>query len=68
MVKFVRGDLFAGDMEAIVNTVNRVGVMGRGIALQFKKYYPDNFKAYKTACKRKEVITGKCSYLKLIAL
>jgi O-acetyl-ADP-ribose deacetylase (regulator of RNase III) len=59
MIRFVTGDLFDSTAEAIVNTVNCVGVMGRGIALQFKKRYPDNFRAYELACKRSEVIPGK---------
>lgn len=59
MITYKTGDLFTEDCEAIVNTVNCVGVMGRGIALQFKKTYPDNFKAYAAACKRKEVAPGR---------
>jgi len=59
MLKFVSGDLFDSEAEAIVNAVNCVGVMGRGIALQFKRQYPGNFKAYETACKRGEVVPGK---------
>ena len=59
MVKIERGDLLSADTEAIVNTVNCVGVMGKGIALQFKKAYPDNFKAYEKACKSGQVTTGK---------
>ena len=59
MIKFVTGNIFNSDVEAIVNTVNCVGVMGRGIALQFKKHYPDNFNAYVLACKRNEVVPGK---------
>jgi O-acetyl-ADP-ribose deacetylase (regulator of RNase III) len=46
MIEFKTGDIFSIDTQAIVNTVNCVGVMGRGIALQFKKKYPDNFRAY----------------------
>ena len=53
------GDIFTEDVEAIVNTVNCVGVMGRGIALQFKKQFPENFKAYEAACKQKKVVPGK---------
>ncbi|EKU51418.1 macro domain protein [Acinetobacter sp. WC-323] len=54
------GDLLsASDVDAIVNTVNCVGVMGKGIALQFKKKWPGNFKAYSEACKNKEVVIGK---------
>ena len=59
MIRFVTGNLFNSNAEAVVNTVNCVGVMGRGIALQFKNKYPDNFKAYELACKRGEVIPGK---------
>jgi len=58
MMKFVNGNLFDSSAEALVNTVNCVGVMGRGIALQFKKQFPDNFKAYEAACKRGEVVPG----------
>ena len=59
MIRFVTGNLFDSDTEALVNTVNCVGVMGRGVALQFKKLYPDNFRAYELACKRNEVVPGK---------
>ena len=53
------GDLLKERPEAIVNTVNCVGVMGKGIALQFKQRWPQNFKAYEAACKHKEVKPGK---------
>ena len=53
-VRFVQGDLLISDAEAIVNAVNCVGVMGRGLALQFKRTFPANFKAYAAACKRGE--------------
>lgn len=59
MIIYTQGDLLASDAEAIVNTVNCVGVMGRGIALQFKKQFPDNYAYYETACKNNEVIPGK---------
>lgn len=59
MIRYKTGDIFKEDVEAIVNTVNCVGVMGRGIALQYKKIFPDNFRAYAAACKRKEVQPGK---------
>ena len=59
MIEFKTGDIFAAETEAIVNTVNCVGVMGRGIALQFKKRFPDNFKEYAIACKQEEVLPGK---------
>ncbi|WP_158044050.1 type II toxin-antitoxin system antitoxin DNA ADP-ribosyl glycohydrolase DarG [Skermanella pratensis] len=59
MIEFRTGDILAADAEAIVNTVNCVGVMGRGIALQFKNAFPENFKAYEAACAREEVQPGK---------
>lgn len=58
MFEYKTGDILAEDAEALINTVNCVGVMGRGIALQFKNAFPDNFKAYATACKREEVRPG----------
>ncbi len=59
MIEYKSGDIFADDAEAIVNSVNCVGVMERGIALQFKNRFPDNFSAYAAACKRGEVVPGK---------
>ena len=59
MIEYTTGDLLKSDADALVNTVNCVGVMGRGVALQFKKAFPDNFKAYKAACDREEVQPGK---------
>jgi len=59
MIEFKSGDLFNEDVEALVNTVNCVGVMGRGIALQFKKAFPDNFKVYAAACRQNEVQPGR---------
>ena len=59
MLEYKRGDIFTEDVEALVNSVNCVGVMGRGIALQFKNMFPENFKAYEDACKRKEVQPGR---------
>jgi O-acetyl-ADP-ribose deacetylase (regulator of RNase III) len=53
------GDLLKTPAEALVNTVNTVGIMGKGIALQFKLAYPDNYAAYEAACKREEVQIGK---------
>lgn len=58
MIEFKRGNIIAEDAEALVNTVNCVGVMGRGIALQFKKAFPANFKAYEAACQRSDVQPG----------
>jgi O-acetyl-ADP-ribose deacetylase (regulator of RNase III) len=58
-IKLTTGDLLEQRVDAIVNTVNTVGVMGRGIALQFKRKWPANAKAYEAACKRNEVVPGK---------
>ena len=59
MIEFKKGDLLTADVEALVNTVNCVGIMGRGVALQFKERFPANFKAYETACRREEVQPGR---------
>ena len=59
MVKLATGNLLDADVEALVNTVNTVGVMGKGIALQFRQAFPKNYEAYRAACKRGEVKTGK---------
>ena len=59
MIKYTTGDLLQADVEAIVNTVNCVGVMGKGIALQFKQAFPENFLAYAKACKKHEVKLGE---------
>ena len=59
MIEHKVGDLFKEDAEALVNSVNCVGVMGRGIALQFKNVFPENFRAYAAACEREEVQPGR---------
>src|ERR1035441_2815787 len=59
MIEFRSGDILKDESEALVNTVNCVGIMGRGIALQFKDAYPDNFKSYAAACKVGEVKPGR---------
>lgn len=59
MIEYKTGDILAEDAEALVNTVNCVGIMGRGIALQFKNAFPENFEAYAEACKRDEVQPGR---------
>lgn len=58
MIEYTSGDILNCDADALVNTVNCVGVMGRGIALQFKNAYPENFKAYAAACKQQAVRPG----------
>lgn len=59
MIEFKTGDILLADAEALVNTVNCVGIMGRGLALQFKAAFPENFKAYVAACTREEVEPGR---------
>jgi O-acetyl-ADP-ribose deacetylase (regulator of RNase III) len=59
MIKTARGNLLQADAEALVNTVNCVGYMGKGIALQFKQAFPANFKAYQAACRAGSVVPGK---------
>lgn len=59
MIEYKKGNLLESEAKALVNTVNCVGVMGKGIALQFKQAYPDNFKEYEKACKNKLVMPGK---------
>ena len=59
MLKTVRGNLLESDVEALVNTVNTVGVMGKGIALQFKRSFPENFVAYERACKAGKLQPGR---------
>lgn len=59
MIRFTEGNLLDADVEAVVNTVNTVGVMGKGIALMFKERFPKNYEAYAAACKAGEVRIGK---------
>jgi len=59
MIKHTQGNLFDSDAEAVMNTVNTVGVMGKGIALRFKRAFPENFRAYERACKQGEVKLGR---------
>ena len=59
MLEFKHGNLLKEKTDAIVNTVNCVGVMGKGIALQFKQAFPDNFKQYKKACDTGKVKPGE---------
>jgi O-acetyl-ADP-ribose deacetylase (regulator of RNase III) len=59
MMRFLQGNLLDAPTEALVNTVNTVGVMGKGIALMFKEAFPDNFRSYDEAVKQKEVRIGR---------
>lgn len=59
MIELVHGNLLEADVEALVNTVNTEGVMGKGVALQFKKAFPEMFEAYREACRRGEIEPGR---------
>jgi O-acetyl-ADP-ribose deacetylase (regulator of RNase III) len=59
MISFLQGNLLESQAEALVNSVNTVGVMGKGIALMFKEAFPENFHDYEEACKRQEVRVGR---------
>jgi len=59
MIEYKTGNILTEETEALVNTVNCVGIMGRGIALQFKNIFPENFKFYADACKQNEVKPGR---------
>ncbi len=59
MITFIQGNLLEAKAEALVNTVNTVGVMGKGIALMFKERFDQNYRLYAAACKAKQVQTGR---------
>lgn len=59
MIRYTTGNVLDAEAQALVNTVNCVGVMGRGIALQFKSAFPGNFKAYAAACAQQAVQPGR---------
>ncbi|PKW20529.1 type II toxin-antitoxin system antitoxin DNA ADP-ribosyl glycohydrolase DarG [Flavobacterium lindanitolerans] len=59
MIQYITGNILDSSAEALINTVNTDGVMGKGIALQFKKAFPNNFKAYAKACKENKVDIGR---------
>lgn len=59
MITYTQGNLLNAEADALVNTVNTVGVMGKGIALMFKEAFPDNLKAYEAACRAHEVEVGQ---------
>ena len=59
MITLTKGNILKADVEALVNTVNCVGIMGKGIALQFKQAFRDNFQAYANACRKGEVKPGQ---------
>jgi O-acetyl-ADP-ribose deacetylase (regulator of RNase III) len=68
MIRFLEGNLLDAPTEAVVNTVNTVGVMGKGIALMFKEAFPENFRAYEEACERHEVHIGRMFVTENLAL
>lgn len=59
MIQFTKGNLLESDAQALVNTVNTEGVMGKGIALQFKEMFPENYRLYRDACKKHLVQVGQ---------
>ena len=58
MINFTTGNIFESNNHAIVNTVNTVGVMGKGIALKFKTLYPDNYNYYRSVCDARKLKPG----------
>lgn len=59
MIQYVKGNLLESKADALVNTVNTVGVMGKGIALQFREAFPKNYRVYKDVCHKKEFHIGE---------
>lgn len=68
MITFTQGNLLDAQAEALVNPVNTVGVMGKGLALMFKARFEDNYRLYATACKAKQVQTGQMFVTQVAAL
>ena len=64
MIKYITGNILESNAEALINTVNTFGVMGKGIALQFKKAYHHNYKSYIDACKKNEIEIGRLFVVK----
>ena len=59
MIQYKKGNILDSDSQALVNTVNTVGVMGKGLALQFKEHFPENYKKYREVCKNKKLRVGQ---------
>lgn len=59
MIEYIQGNIFDSPAQVIVNTVNTVGVMGKGLALSFKQRYPDMFKKYRVMCEKHQLTIGK---------
>lgn len=68
MINLAQGDLLKQDADALVNTVNCMGVMGRGVALQFRRAFEDNYEAYRKATKRNEIRPGRMFVFERAAL
>jgi len=68
MVTLTQGDLFAADVEALVNPVNTMGLAGKGLALQFREVFPENFKAYQAQCAGYALTPGKVFVFRTEAL
>ena len=64
MIRFSNGDMFESGADALVNTVNLVGVMGKGVALQFKERFKYNFQQYKHACENCKISIGNSLVVK----
>jgi O-acetyl-ADP-ribose deacetylase (regulator of RNase III) len=64
MIRYTKGNLLEAPSQALINTVNTMGVMGKGIALQFKEAFPENFKQYAQACKTKLLQPGQLLIVK----
>ena len=58
MILYVQGDLFQSPAQVLVNTVNTVGVMGKGVALQFKRHFPDMYEKYRELCEKGDFNVG----------
>jgi O-acetyl-ADP-ribose deacetylase (regulator of RNase III) len=67
-MKYIKGNLLEANTHALVNTVNTVGVMGKGIALQFKEAFPINYKQYVSACRKNQLQPGKLLVVKEASL
>ncbi len=59
MISFLSGNIFKSECQALVNPVNTQGVMGKGLALEFRRRYPENFQEYRTACHKKQLQAGQ---------
>ena len=59
MIRFAQGNIFHSDCQALVNPVNCVGVMGKGLALQFKQRFPTVFSSYAEACRAGQLVPGR---------